>query len=106
MLATGGGAILRPSNRRRLREFGVVVWLSGDPAVLAGRLQRDEEQARGRPALTAAGAVQEVKDVLDARIPLYREVAHVMIDTTVRTPQDVADAALAALDRLEAQRPE
>jgi shikimate kinase len=106
VLATGGGVILRATNRRRLREFGVVVWLAGDPAILADRLLRDEDQSRQRPALTPAGAVQEVEDVLRARTPLYQEVADVTIDTTVRTPRQAADEALAALRGLEAPHTE
>ena len=41
VLATGGGAVLRESNRRALRRFGLVVWLDADPETLAGRLRAD-----------------------------------------------------------------
>jgi shikimate kinase len=81
VLATGGGAVLREANRRLLRSFGLVVWLKADPAVLVRRLQADARTGAGRPALTPAGALDEIADVLAARAPLYEEVAHVSIDT-------------------------
>ena len=42
VVATGGGAVLREQNRRRLREFGVVVWLTARPDELARRLEADD----------------------------------------------------------------
>src|SRR6478609_3984944 len=38
VIACGGGAVLDPDNRRRLRETGVVVWLRAAPEVLSGRV--------------------------------------------------------------------
>jgi shikimate kinase len=93
VLATGGGVVLREANRRALRRFGLVVWLTAEPDVLADRLRRD---AGGRPALTAAGTLAEIAAVLAARIPLYRAVADATVDTTGRTPAEVADAVLEA----------
>jgi shikimate kinase len=96
VLATGGGAVLRAANRRALRRFGLVVWLTAGPDVLAGRLRRD---VGGRPALTAAGTLAEVAAVLEARTPLYREVADATVETAGRTPAEVADAVLDAWSR-------
>jgi shikimate kinase len=94
VLATGGGAVLREANRRLLRSFGLVVWLKADPAVLARRLEADDRAGAGRPALTPAGAVAEIADVLAARTPLYEEVAHVSIDTDGKSARAVADEVL------------
>ena len=41
VLATGGGVVLREANRRRLRDFGFVVWLQGRAGALARRLAAD-----------------------------------------------------------------
>ena len=49
VIATGGGAVLREANRRRLRDFGFVVWLTAEPAELARRLEADPRGA-GRAA--------------------------------------------------------
>ncbi|HEX8202079.1 MAG TPA: shikimate kinase [Isosphaeraceae bacterium] len=87
VLATGGGAVLRAANRRALREFGLVAWLMAEPGVLAERLRRD---AGGRPALTEAGLLAEIAAVLEARVPLYQEVADAALDTTGLSPAEVA----------------
>ncbi len=71
VLATGGGAVLREANRRRLREFGLVVWLTAHPSELARRLEADPRGLAERPALTLAGTLDEIVQVLDARTPLY-----------------------------------
>jgi shikimate kinase len=99
VLATGGGVVLREANRRALKRFGQVVWLRAEPKALTARLAADPDALPGRPALTAAGTLHEIASVLDARAPLYREVADLLIDTDGRTPAEVADAVLAVLDR-------
>ena len=95
VLATGGGVVLRESNRRALKRFGFVVWLRADPNVLAGRLANDPAVI-GRPALTAAGTLAEIAEVLESRTPLYREAADAVVETEGRTPEAVADAVLEA----------
>jgi shikimate kinase len=95
ILATGGGVVLRESNRRALRDFGFVVWLTAAPGVLAGRLQADQGAGGQRPALTTAGTLAEIADVLEARLPLYHAVADARVETSRQTPAEVADAILA-----------
>ncbi|MBV8270044.1 MAG: shikimate kinase [Planctomycetaceae bacterium] len=95
VLATGGGVVLREPNRRLLRDFGFVVWLGADPAVLASRLQASPRELADRPALTPAGTLAELADTLRVRAPLYREVADAVIETDRRTAPEVAEAILA-----------
>ena len=95
VLATGGGVVLRESNRAALRRFGFVVWLTAEPCNLAARLQKGAA-AGVRPALTAAGTLGEIADVLSARTPLYRAVADAEIATDGRTPVEVAREVLAS----------
>jgi shikimate kinase len=97
VLATGGGAVLRESNRHSLKKLCRVAWLSADVRTLTERLTRDDEQMSDRPALTAAGTLAEVADVVRFRAPFYREVADVTIDTTNRSPEQVAEDVLEAL---------
>ncbi len=87
VVASGGGAILKESNRRRLREHGTVVWLTARPEVLADRLGRDPG---GRPSLTASGLLDEIADVLSLREPLYRQTAHEIVATDGLSPHEVA----------------
>jgi shikimate kinase len=80
VLATGGGVVLRPENRERLRaEGGMVVFLEVPAAVLQNRLRRD---SGGRPSLTGQSVADEVPALLAQRDPLYREVAAHVIDAS------------------------
>jgi shikimate kinase len=94
ILATGGGAVLRETNRRRLRDFGFVVWLRADPAELARRLEGDPSSAAGRPALTPAGTISEIAQVLKERMAIYQGLADTAIETGGRSPDQVAAAIL------------
>ena len=77
VLATGGGAVLRPINRQRLRERGTVIYLRASPEQLAKRLRHDTK----RPLLQVADPLKRLRDLYDERDPLYRECAHFVIDT-------------------------
>ena len=96
VVATGGGAVLLDANRKALRDFGFVIWLSADPDTLARRLQSSHRGVEDRPSLTPAGTLAEIADVLEARSALYREAAHAVVETAGRTPEEVADAVLDA----------
>lgn len=77
VLATGGGAVLRPVNRQRLRDAGQVVYLRSPPEDLFKRLRRD----RNRPLLQVADPMAKLRSLYDERDPLYRETAHFVIET-------------------------
>ena len=100
VLATGGGAVLRPANRAALRDLGFVAWLRADPATLADRLRRSPGD---RPPLTAAGLLGEIEAVLAARAPLYAEVAHAVVEAAGRPPGEVAAAVLAGWERFRVE---
>lgn len=94
VLATGGGSVLRDGNRRNLRAFGRVLWLAAPAEVIVERLRREPGS---RPALTASGLFEEVGQVLQAREPLYRSVADLIVDASPEPPRVVAEAALRLL---------
>ena len=77
VLSTGGGAVLRPANRQRLRERGRVFYLCSTPDALMRRLRHD----RTRPLLQVADPAQRLRELYAARDPLYRETAHYVIET-------------------------
>jgi len=96
IVATGGGAVLDEANRRALRSFGFVAWLKADPDTLAARLSHSRAGLADRPALTPAGTLAEIAEVLAARVPLYREVADAEVETAGRSVREVAEAVLGA----------
>lgn len=86
IISTGGGIILRPENRRLLRELGYVVWLVVSPAEILKRTSRNKD----RPLLDNDDPEGTVARLLEERIPLYRECAHLTIDTDDLTFPEIA----------------
>jgi len=99
VLATGGGVVLDPENVAILRKNGVVVWLQANAGVIRERLSRDQAQEDQRPSLTGGGTLNEVEEVLKTRQPLYATAAHVVIDTSGQSIEQVADKVLAAVKK-------
>lgn len=81
VVATGGGIILDPENATTLRESGHVIWLTASPELIIKRMQTDSDNLEQRPSLTGKGMINEVEEVLKERDPLYRSVAHQVVDT-------------------------
>ena len=77
VLSTGGGAVMRAGSRARLRENGTVLYLHAKPEVLWQRLRG----SRHRPMLQAADPRTRLVDLYTLRDPLYREVAHFVIES-------------------------
>ncbi|HTU25366.1 MAG TPA: shikimate kinase [Pirellulales bacterium] len=94
VLALGGGAVLRPGNRAKLKVRGRTAWLTAGPETLWQRIERHEAEGHRRPNLTAVGGLAEVVELLARRLPVYRESADWVVDTEGRTPAEVAGAIL------------
>ena len=77
VLATGGGAVIRPANRERLKQNGTVVYLHAMPEMLRERTRR----SRHRPLLNAADPIARLAELYAARDALYREVASLVIES-------------------------
>ena len=77
VLATGGGAVLAQENRDRLHARGTVVYLRASVKDLLNRTRHD----KNRPLLQTADPRARLEELYEMRDPLYREVAHIMIDT-------------------------
>jgi shikimate kinase len=98
VLATGGGAILDPENRRLLRERGLVVYLRAAPEDLYRRTARD----RNRPLLANPDPRGTLRRLLAERDPLYVEIAHLVIDTGSAPVNSVVKTLLVRLQACEA----
>jgi shikimate kinase len=90
VLALGGGSVLAASTRERLRGHRVVLLWVG----LADGLRRTG-MSTARPLLAGVNPRATYKALLDARAPLYREVATVEVDTSRRSASQVARLVLA-----------
>jgi shikimate kinase len=85
VLATGGGAVLTPDNRRYLAARGFVVYLYCSPEQQFERTARD----RNRPLLDTEDPLQRLRNLMEERDPLYRQVADLVVSTERRTAASV-----------------
>jgi shikimate kinase len=77
VLATGGGAVLSPANRKLLTEHGTVVYLRAAADDLWARTRHD----KNRPLLKTADPLARLNELYAERDPLYRAVADIVVDT-------------------------
>jgi shikimate kinase len=72
-----------------MRSAGKVVWLTADAQTIWDRFQADPATAERRPPLTVGG-LAEIEEVLKIREPLYRGCADLIISTTERSTEEIA----------------
>ncbi len=94
VLATGGGVVMRESNRRALAENGLVVYLRTSVEQQLQRIGKD----RQRPLLQTADPGAVLRELMAKRDPLYQEIAHLVIDTDQRGPKVVINTIMARLE--------
>ena len=97
VIAAGGGAILSPSTRERLKASGPVVFLKVSPAAAEQRIASDVTTAERRPALTSLPAREEIERTMAMRMPLYAECATVTLEANSATIPELADAVLRSI---------
>jgi len=96
IIVTGGGIVLRNENAEIVKRLGVIVWLDGDEETLFARAFRK----RNRPLLQTKNPRKTFSQILDARRPLYANIADVRVDTSVLTDEELAVAILAKVRRM------
>ena len=96
ILATGGGAVLDPDNRRHLAARGWVIYLETSVAQQVERAGR----TRHRPMLHGRDPEERLTELLQVREPLYREIADRVICTNRRRVNQVAERIAADYQNL------
>ncbi|MCA0211808.1 MAG: shikimate kinase [Proteobacteria bacterium] len=94
VLATGGGAVLRQANREHLHGRCQVVYLHSSPEDVFRRLRHDTQ----RPLLQVADPQARLRELYEARDPLYRETAHFIIETGRPSVPTLANMILMQLE--------
>lgn len=92
VLALGGGAVLSPRTRTLLADHQVVFLTVG----VAEGIRRTG-LSTARPLLAGVNPRATFRELLDARLPLYREVATAEVATDQRSPQQVVAEVIAVL---------
>ena len=90
VIAAGGGAVLDPSNVTHFRSTGDIVLLDADPSLLAQRVGAGD----GRPLLRDTDPAERLAQLRTERAAAYAGAAIHVVDTTDRTPAQVAEAVL------------
>ncbi|RFA31156.1 shikimate kinase I [Alkalilimnicola ehrlichii] len=93
VLATGGGAVVTPANRRYLAERGTVVYLETSVDRQLARTRHD----KNRPLLQTANPQARLAELLAQRDPLYREIADIIANTDHGKPNTVVKAIVSQL---------
>ena len=93
VVATGGGVVMDPANREDLRAGGTVIYLY---ASVAHQLSRTRA-GRHRPLLDTDDPRERLETLFRLRDPLYREIAHHVVDTDGRRVKSVANEILGLL---------
>jgi shikimate kinase len=101
VLATGGGAVLSPVNRERLKKLGRVIYLRASPEDLWRRTRRD----RNRPLLQTANPLARLRELHALRDPLYTEIAELVVDTGAQSVGTLTSQIQALLGQLDNQAP-
>jgi shikimate kinase len=97
VLATGGGAVIEPDNRRVLAARGVVVYLQTS---IDQQLERTRH-GRHRPLLNGTDPEEKLRELMERRAALYAEIANLTVSTDGRRVQLVADEIHQGLRRTQ-----
>jgi shikimate kinase len=95
VIATGGGAVIHPDNRRALAERGVVVYLETS---VDQQLERTRH-GKHRPLLNDTDPKTTLSELMRQRALLYLEIADLTVSTDGRRVQLVAEEIYRELQR-------
>lgn len=100
VVSTGGGIVLREVNRQLLRQTGTVIWLTASPDTLFQRLAPDGLPDSRRPALTPLSLKEEIRQLVNARTPLYAVTSHFTVDTESHKLEEIVQQILTHLHQV------
>ena len=76
VIATGGGIVEAPANRKLLKEHPPVIWLKASPEYLARRIDGDSN----RPLIAQGDTLKKLQVLAEKRYPLYEECADLVVE--------------------------
>nr|CAA6829908.1 MAG: Shikimate kinase I (EC [uncultured Thiotrichaceae bacterium] len=98
VLATGGGSLLRESNRRCLKKSdGQVVYLRASAEQLYSRIKHD----KNRPLMQTENPLQTLRDLLKVREGYYLEVADLVVPTGRQRASTISRHIIQRLKKLQ-----
>ncbi len=94
VVATGGGIVMREENRALLQRIGKVFYLCAGVEQLIKRTQKDKK----RPLLQVADPQKKIKELLELRDPIYRQIADAVIVTDGSSAKSVVQEISDVID--------
>lgn len=101
VLSTGGGAVINKTNRKLLRENGVVVYLK---VSIERQLQRTSRKKDSRPLLKVYNTKEKLEQLNKTRSPMYEEIAKLTYETDDLSPRALATQILKDIEALNAKQ--
>ena len=92
VVSCGGGIVINKENVVLLKKTGVVVCLEASPSVIYERTK----SYKHRPLLNVEDPLKRIRELLKERELFYRE-AHLFVDTSGLSPQEVAEEIMRKL---------
>ena len=94
VLATGGGAVILEENRKLIKRAGLVVYLLSS----VDQILRRTAKSKARPMLEKSNNRKKtITDIMEARDPLYKEVASLIINTNGKKLNEIVDEIIKVL---------
>ncbi len=95
VISTGGGAVVNPENLALLKKNGLVICLKSSPEKIMERTGRKKKE---RPLLPGKEPLEEIKRLLELRVPYY-EQADWTVDTSKKTVAQVVEIVVATIEQ-------
>jgi shikimate kinase len=100
VVACGGGIVLDKANVFRLKQEYVIVCLSAAPGDVLKRISGEKGK---RPLLDVADQGGKIGELLKTRLPLYKEAADIIVNTSGIELPAVVQKIIDALSEYESQ---
>ena len=94
VISLGGGALMDKENVDSLKD-SLFILLKADIQTMRSRMERDAP----RPSLTNENAQNEIEVIMAERLPVYEEIADIIIDTDGLSVYEVCDIILLDLEK-------
>ena len=94
VISCGGGMAVNPANVVKMREIGVVVYLSATPETIYKRVKDD----KARPLLNDNMNLEFIGNLLSKRREFYERAAGVIVETDGKSVMDICKEILSKLD--------
>ena len=99
ILATGGGAYMRPETRGMIAASGIAVWLRADLPILMNRVLRRDN----RPLLKTTDPEAKMRQLIDERYPVYA-LADITVDSRDTSHEETVRQVIAGLEKFVGEK--